>query len=145
MRTIVARQNRDQHNNDKNERISYAGDAIAEPVWRGRTPSNTAEPAARARQPNGGAIALGHPLGMSGARLVMSAVHGLEKSGGKRALVTMWRRSWRWPSNGCERAGIDLVPGSSMRRRQQTASRPGEAGDGAINKIKPFELKTFCL
>ncbi len=39
--------------------------------------------------PNGGAIALGHPLGMSGARLVMTAVHALEKSGGKLGLATM--------------------------------------------------------
>jgi 3-oxoadipyl-CoA thiolase len=39
--------------------------------------------------PHGGAIALGHPLGMSGARLAMTAVHGLEQRGGKRALVTM--------------------------------------------------------
>ena len=39
--------------------------------------------------PNGGAIALGHPLGMSGARLAMTAVHGLEQRGRKRALATM--------------------------------------------------------
>jgi len=39
--------------------------------------------------PHGGAIALGHPLGMSGARLTLTAVHGLEKRGGKRALATM--------------------------------------------------------
>ena len=39
--------------------------------------------------PHGGAIALGHPLGMSGARLAMTAVHGLEKRSGKRALATM--------------------------------------------------------
>jgi 3-oxoadipyl-CoA thiolase len=39
--------------------------------------------------PNGGAIALGHPLGASGARLVLTAVHQLEKTGGKRALVTL--------------------------------------------------------
>ncbi len=39
--------------------------------------------------PHGGAIALGHPLGMSGARLAMTAIHGLEKRGGKRALATM--------------------------------------------------------
>jgi 3-oxoadipyl-CoA thiolase len=39
--------------------------------------------------PHGGAIALGHPLGMSGARLTLTAVHGLERRGGKRALVTM--------------------------------------------------------
>ena len=39
--------------------------------------------------PNGGAIALGHPLGMSGARLVLTAAHHLEKTNGKRALVTL--------------------------------------------------------
>jgi 3-oxoadipyl-CoA thiolase len=39
--------------------------------------------------PNGGAIALGHPLGMSGARIAMTAVHQLEKTGGKRALATL--------------------------------------------------------
>jgi 3-oxoadipyl-CoA thiolase len=39
--------------------------------------------------PHGGAIALGHPLGMSGARLVLTAVHGLEKRGGKLGLATM--------------------------------------------------------
>lgn len=38
---------------------------------------------------HGGAIALGHPLGMSGARLAMTAVHALEKTGGRRALVTL--------------------------------------------------------
>ncbi|MEA2934844.1 MAG: acetyl-CoA acyltransferase, partial [Variibacter sp.] len=38
---------------------------------------------------NGGAIALGHPLGMSGARLALTAVHQLEKNGGKRALATL--------------------------------------------------------
>jgi 3-oxoadipyl-CoA thiolase len=39
--------------------------------------------------PNGGAIALGHPLGMSGARLAMTAIHQLTKTGGRRALATM--------------------------------------------------------
>jgi len=37
----------------------------------------------------GGAIALGHPLGMSGARLVLTAAHQLERFGGKLALATM--------------------------------------------------------
>ena len=37
----------------------------------------------------GGAIALGHPLGMSGARLVLTAAHQLERFGGRRALATM--------------------------------------------------------
>jgi 3-oxoadipyl-CoA thiolase len=45
--------------------------------------------AAEHLNPHGGAIALGHPLGMSGARLALTAVHGLEKRGGKRALATM--------------------------------------------------------
>jgi 3-oxoadipyl-CoA thiolase len=45
--------------------------------------------AAEQVNPHGGAIALGHPLGMSGARLALTAVHGLEKHGGKRALATM--------------------------------------------------------
>jgi len=39
--------------------------------------------------PNGGAIALGHPLGASGARLVLTALRQLEKSGTRRALITM--------------------------------------------------------
>ncbi|MFM7731316.1 MAG: 3-oxoadipyl-CoA thiolase [Flavobacteriales bacterium] len=38
---------------------------------------------------HGGAIALGHPLGMSGARLALSASRSLQRSGGKYALVTM--------------------------------------------------------
>ncbi|WDG78373.1 3-oxoadipyl-CoA thiolase [Pseudomonas chlororaphis] len=39
--------------------------------------------------PNGGAIALGHPLGMSGARLVTTALHELEQRHGRYALCTM--------------------------------------------------------
>ncbi|MCA1857939.1 3-oxoadipyl-CoA thiolase [Massilia oculi] len=39
--------------------------------------------------PNGGAIALGHPLGASGARLVLSAVNQLHRTGGRYALCTM--------------------------------------------------------
>ena len=39
--------------------------------------------------PNGGAIALGHPLGMSGARLVMTAAYQLKRTGGRYALCTM--------------------------------------------------------
>jgi len=39
--------------------------------------------------PNGGAIALGHPLGMSGARLVTTAMYQLHRSGGRFALCTM--------------------------------------------------------
>ncbi len=39
--------------------------------------------------PNGGAIALGHPLGMSGARVVTTAINQLRRTGGRHALCTM--------------------------------------------------------
>jgi acetyl-CoA acetyltransferase len=39
--------------------------------------------------PNGGAIALGHPLGMSGARLLLTATEELHRTGGRYALCTM--------------------------------------------------------
>jgi 3-oxoadipyl-CoA thiolase len=39
--------------------------------------------------PNGGAIAFGHPLGMSGVRLALTALRQLERTGGRRALCTM--------------------------------------------------------
>ena len=38
---------------------------------------------------NGGAIAIGHPLGMSGARLVLTAANQLHRTGGRYALCTM--------------------------------------------------------
>jgi 3-oxoadipyl-CoA thiolase len=45
--------------------------------------------AAEQVNPNGGAIALGHPLGASGARLALTAVNALESTGGRRAIATM--------------------------------------------------------
>jgi acetyl-CoA C-acetyltransferase len=39
--------------------------------------------------PNGGAIALGHPVGATGAIITLKALYELERTGGKRALVTM--------------------------------------------------------
>ena len=39
--------------------------------------------------PHGGAIALGHPLGMSGARLALTVTHQLEKTGGRLGLATL--------------------------------------------------------
>ncbi|MCX5737946.1 MAG: steroid 3-ketoacyl-CoA thiolase, partial [Proteobacteria bacterium] len=38
---------------------------------------------------NGGAIALGHPVGATGARLIVTALHELERMGKSRALITM--------------------------------------------------------
>jgi acetyl-CoA C-acetyltransferase len=39
--------------------------------------------------PNGGAVALGHPVGATGAIITVKALHELERTGGKIALVTM--------------------------------------------------------
>ena len=39
--------------------------------------------------PNGGAIAIGHPLGMSGARLVVSLVHELRRRGGRYGMAML--------------------------------------------------------
>jgi acetyl-CoA acetyltransferase family protein len=39
--------------------------------------------------PNGGAIALGHPLGMSGARLILTATHQLQNTGKRYAIASM--------------------------------------------------------
>jgi acetyl-CoA C-acetyltransferase len=39
--------------------------------------------------PNGGAIALGHPVGATGAIITVKALHELERTGSKRALITM--------------------------------------------------------
>jgi acetyl-CoA C-acetyltransferase len=47
------------------------------------------EPVADRVNPNGGAIALGHPTGATGDRLLATALHELERSGGRRALVAM--------------------------------------------------------
>ena len=38
---------------------------------------------------NGGAIALGHPLGMTGARILLAAARQLKRTGGRYALVTL--------------------------------------------------------
>jgi len=46
-------------------------------------------PRAERVNPNGGAIALGHPTGATGDRLLTTALHELERSGGRRALVSM--------------------------------------------------------
>ncbi len=55
---------------------------------------------------NGGAIALGHPLGMSGARITGTAALELALSGGRYSLSTMCigvGQASRWRSNGCEK------------------------------------------
>jgi acetyl-CoA C-acetyltransferase len=51
--------------------------------------AKTLEPDMARVNPNGGAIALGHPLGATGCGLVTKAMNELERTGGKRALITM--------------------------------------------------------
>ena len=47
------------------------------------------KPKAERVNPNGGAIALGHPTGCTGARLITTALHELERSGGRYGLIAM--------------------------------------------------------
>ena len=47
------------------------------------------DPADARLNPNGGAVALGHPLGCTGAKLTATALHELKRRGGRHALVTM--------------------------------------------------------
>ena len=47
------------------------------------------DPADERLNSNGGAVALGHPLGCTGAKLATTALHELKRRGGKHALVTM--------------------------------------------------------
>jgi 3-oxoadipyl-CoA thiolase len=55
--------------------------------------------------PHGGAIALGHPLGMSGARLALTVAHGLEALGGRLGLATMCVGVGQGVSIALERVG----------------------------------------
>lgn len=57
--------------------------------------------------PNGGAIALGHPLGASGARLVIAALHQLERTGGRYGLCTMCIGVGQGIAMIIERVGVD--------------------------------------
>jgi len=51
--------------------------------------AKTPEPGTKRVNPNGGVIALGHPLGATGCGLVTKAVNELQRSASKRALITM--------------------------------------------------------
>ena len=75
--------------------------------------------------PHGGAIALGHPLGMSGARLVLTAAHGLHERGGKLALATM-----------CVGVGQGVVARDGTRR----LNRRGRAMSLGFSEREPGRL-----
>lgn len=42
---------------------------------------------------NGGACALGHPVGSTGSRIILTLIHALKRTGGKRCCSTLY---WRW-------------------------------------------------
>jgi 3-oxoadipyl-CoA thiolase len=65
--------------------------------------------------PNGGAIALGHPLGMSGARLLTTALYQLLRSGGRYALCTMCIGVGQGIAAVLERVGERRPPGGGAR------------------------------
>jgi len=65
--------------------------------------------------PNGGAIALGHPLGMSGARLLTTALYQLLRSGGRYALCTMCIGVGQGVAAVLERVGERRPPGGGAR------------------------------
>ncbi len=71
--------------------------------------------------PNGGAIALGHPLGMSGTRLAITAAHQMVKQGGKRALATHVRRRRAGRVAG-DRAGVTTCRSPACVRRRASRS-----------------------
>jgi len=91
--------------------------------------------------PNGGAIALGHPLGMSGARLVLTTVHQLEKTGGRLGLATMCVGVGQGLAIVVK--GSDSVP--SLTRRMgfnpPLAYRPGVNGWRTAKVRLRFELQ----
>ena len=60
---------------------AFAGQALAVNKGLGLDPAKV--------NPNGGAIALGHPVGATGAILTIKALYELERTGGRRGLVTM--------------------------------------------------------
>ena len=71
--------------------------------------------------PNGGAIAIGHPVGATGARLVTTALHELERTDGQYALVTMCCGGGLGTGTILERALSRSAAGSRTRASSQTS------------------------
>ena len=86
------------------------------PAWCSRG-SATCTPTWSKVNVNGGAIALGHPLGGSGARLTATLLHELERSGGRYGLQTdvRGRRAWPTPPHRAAVAGRVRVPAAATR------------------------------
>ena len=74
--------------------------------------------------PNGGAIALGHPLGMSGARLLLTAAHELRETGGRYALCDDVRRGGAGDGDdsGAMRSTVRMRLRAAARRSSESAT-----------------------
>lgn len=87
--------------------------------------------------PNMGAIAMGHPLGMAGVRLDFSAAHQLKRSGGRYVLWTMCVGIGRGTAIGLERAQRQFWSSIKVIRTASDTKiflrrTPGDIGDGAV-------------
>ncbi|HJR94158.1 MAG TPA: acetyl-CoA C-acyltransferase, partial [Gaiellaceae bacterium] len=81
---------------------------------------------------NGGAIALGHPLGMSGARLVVSLLHELRRRNGRYGLATLCVGVGQGQAALFERRRGERYLASTRRRRARAAAAPTRSGRANI-------------
>ena len=85
---------------------------------------------------NGGAIALGHPLGMSGARLVTMLVHELGRAGGRYGLATM--------CIGVGQGIATIVERIDRRGRRRPRSRSERRSMVAVDHLRGGDLLVGC-
>ena len=86
--------------------------------------------------PNGGAIALGHPIGCSGAFLATKAIYELQRSGGRYALVTMCIGGSRRRLRGCD--GGTKLPSAALGDPARKASNLGSVASPAVHDARIF-------
>ncbi len=77
--------------------------------------------------PNGGAIALGHPVGATGAIITVKALHELERAGGSKALITMCIGGGQVIALAIERLCRFGLAGSSSARWRKSAARAADS------------------
>ena len=91
--------------------------------------------------PNGGAIALGHPLGMSGARLLLTAARELAKSGGRYALCTMCIGVGQGMATMLESVTRDLRIRRLSSRHPRIGVRPPAGGGDRQRDHRPRRVR----
>ena len=78
--------------------------------------------------PNGGAIALGHPLGATGAKLATQTIHDLARRGARYGLVTMCVGGGQGAAGIIERLGGDPAAQAAAARARWAAAGTPDAG-----------------